>query len=66
MDQEAVNPFLKSRTSVPTVPQCIWDVLKDHQEGLSISSIVEKLQQRSLRDFSGLKNPCGQVVTEKH
>ncbi|KAL3148323.1 hypothetical protein ABBQ38_013786 [Trebouxia sp. C0009 RCD-2024] len=63
MDQEAVNPFLKSRTSVPTVPQCIWDVLKDHQEGLSISSIVEKLQQRSLRDFSGLKNPCGQVAS---
>ena len=59
-DQQAVNPF-KSRTGVPTFPQCIWEVLVDHRDGLSIAAIVEELQQRGLRDVSGLKNPGGQV-----
>lgn len=59
-DQQAVNPF-KSRTGKPTFPQCIWEVLVDHPDGLSIAAIVEELQQRGLRDVSGLKNPGGQV-----
>lgn len=61
-DQEAVNPFLLSRTGVPTLAQCIWDVLKDNPEGLSIASIVEELQQRGLNDFSGVSHPHGQVA----
>ena len=59
-DQQAVNPF-KSRTGSPTFPQCIWEVLVDHRDGISIAAIVEELQQRGLRDVSGLKNPGGQV-----
>ena len=57
---QAVNPF-KSRTDVPTFPQCIWEVLRDHPAGLSIAHIVRELQERGLRDLSGLKKPSGQV-----
>ena len=59
-DQQAVNPF-KSRTGNPTFPQCIWEVLVVHRYGLSIAAMVVQLQQRDLRDVSGLKNPGGQV-----
>ena len=54
------NPF-KSRTSVPTFPQCIWDVLRHHAEGLTIAEIIEGLKSQGLRDLSGLKKPSGQV-----
>ena len=60
LTDQSVNPF-KSRTDVPTFPQCIWDILQDHPEGLSIVSIVRELQERGLRDLSGLKKPNGQV-----
>lgn len=59
-DQHAVNPFA-ARSGIPTFPYCMWEVLIDHPEGLSVSAIVAELQQRGLRDVSGLKNPCGQV-----
>ena len=59
-DEHAVNPF-SARSGIPTFPYCMWEVLIDHPEGLSVTAIVEELQQRGLRDVSGLKNPCGQV-----
>lgn len=60
LTDQAVNPF-KSRTDAPTFPQSIWDILKDYPEGLSIACIVRELQERGLKDLSGLKKPNGQV-----
>lgn len=59
-DQHAANPFT-ARSGSPTFPYCMWEVLIDHPEGLSVTAIVEQLKQRGLRDVSGLKSPCGQV-----
>ena len=55
------NPFA-SRTSVPTFAQCIWDVLRDYPDGLSVAQILDQVQSRGLRDLSGLKKPTGQVA----
>jgi hypothetical protein len=57
---QLLNPF-KSRTSVPTYPQCIWDILKDHPDGMTIADILQQLQGEGRRDLSGLKKPNGQV-----
>ncbi|DBB13720.1 TPA: hypothetical protein ACH3X3_000731 [Trebouxia sp. C0006] len=58
---QLLNPF-KSRTSVPTYPQCIWDILKDHPDGMTIADILQQLQGEGRRDLSGLKKPNGQVA----
>ena len=57
---QLLNPF-KSRTSVPTFSQCIWDILKDHPNGRTIADILQQLQGEGRRDLSGLKKPNGQV-----
>ena len=60
-DNAEDNPFAefpKAGTARAT-KWCIWEILKDRQEGLTTKEILQQISERELRTFG--KNPSGQV-----
>ena len=60
-----VNPFVEftRNSSGRSTKFCIFQVLKDAPQGLTLKTICEEITARSLREFG--KNPSGQVTAAR-
>lgn len=60
---ELINPFenTSKTTGVLTMKYCAWEVLRDYPAGLTVKLVVDEIEARALRVFTGKANPTGQV-----